>query len=115
MDEVRFNHKPYQVIYKDQHTGELKKIMRRPPEKLHDILPTDIVKLNQRKSADFEEDGEYKVKHISPRSPNVLQLKNDDGQTTFVEYFQTDLQEKVAYRSVAAVDDEVQSRYLLWP
>lgn len=115
MDEVRFSVKPYQVIYKDHHTGELKKIVRRPPEKLHEILPTDVVKLTQRKNEDFDEGKEYKVKHISPRAPNILQLKDDEGQTTFVEHFQAELEEKVAYRSVPTVDDVVRSKYLLWP
>lgn len=112
---IKFNQKPYQVVYKDFHTNELKTVNRRPAEKQHLILPTDKVELTQKKNDDFEEGEEFTVKHISYRAPNVLQLKNDDNQTTFVNYFDTNLVEEVAYRNKPRIDDEDSNRYLIWP
>lgn len=115
MNSIRFNKKPFQTIYKDFHSGEIKSIKRRPPEKLHDILPTDVVELSQKKSDDFQEGDEFSVKHISYRAPNTLQLVNEQGQSTFVSSSDVILSEKVAYRGKDQIDNEEDNRYLLWP
>ena len=115
MDPIRFSNKPTQRVYQDFHTGELKKVRRRPPPKLHDILPTDVVEITSKKNDDFDVGDEVTVKHVSYRTPNVLQLQNDDGQTTFVGFPSVELEEALAYRVRDQIDDEGANRYLLWP
>ena len=113
---IHFSRKPYQVIYKDFHTGELKTIRRRPAPKTHEVLPTDIVSLKNQKNDDWLEDEEVTVRHISHRSPNVLQIQDEDGQTTFVPSFDVELEEKVAYRFGEIDKDGAEyNRYLRWP
>ena len=77
-DETKFDRTPYKVTYLDLH-GEKHTIKRTPPPKLHDALPTDIVRLDRKRSDDFVAGTEYEVQSISPRQPNVLQLKRSDG------------------------------------
>lgn len=114
-DAVRFSRTPYIVKYKDQH-GEIKSIRRVPPPKLHEALPTDIVKLTHKRSDDFEAGDNFEVVNITQRQPNVLQLKNDDGQTTFIDYYDAQLEEERAIRDgVDPRDRPVNNRYLLWP
>ena len=115
MDEINFSRKPYTVAYTDFHTGELVKIVRRPPPLLHEMLPTDIVELTTKKGDDFQAGDDFTVKHISYRQPNTIQIQDDDGNTTFVPSFDLELKGKVAYRGVARIDDERANRYLLWP
>lgn len=113
--DIQFNRTPYKVTYYDQH-GEKKTIRRVPPAKLHDALPTDKVELTSKRSDDFDAGGVFTVKHINPRHPNTLQLEDDDGRTTFVDYFNTQLRQKIAPRSGIDVRDEaVNNNYLLWP
>jgi hypothetical protein len=113
-DSFRVSRKPYTVqYYKD---GELKKIRRRPPEKQHILLPTDIVELKSKRSDYFEAGEEYELSHINNRHPNTLQLKNDDGQTTFVSYRDVELREAFIPREgVITADAAETQRYLLWP
>jgi len=120
-DPVQFPRKPYRVWYKDQ-TGEIQKITRRPPEKLHPFLPQDLVILNNTKSDAFIEGKEYGIKNISWKSPNVLQLEQENGDTTFVNYSEVSLQEKASHyqnngngNNVNTEDDPISSRYLGWP
>ena len=112
---ISFARKPYNVVYTDFHTGELVTVKRRPPAKDHEMLPTDIVELKTKKNDDWEEGGEYTVKHISHRQPNTIQLRNDAGDTTFVESFDLELVEEVAYREGKVTDEERRNRYLTWP
>ncbi len=114
-DEIKFDRAPYKVTYVDLH-GEKKTLRRVPPAKLHDALPTDVVRLDRKRSDDFQAGQDYEVAGISPRQPNVLQLKRTDGQTTFVEYFDTTLKEEVAVREGVDPRDRPQNnKYLLWP
>ena len=114
MSSVRFTRRPYTVTYyKD---GEKHTIRRRPPEKLHEAWPEDIVSFKQGKGEDWLEGEEYEVRHINPRHPNVIQLDDGEGNTTFVEYMDVQLEEANGKRdgtSIAEVSNR--NRYLLWP
>ena len=114
-DPIRFSRRPYTIQYRDQE-GNMQTIRRRPPRKLHEALPTDVVTLNHKKGEDFGEGDEFKVKHINPRHPNILQLENSDGKTTFVPFFDVDLEERVAMgEGVEPRDSRPRNRYLIWP
>ena len=114
-DEIRFSRSPYTVTYLDLQ-GKQQTLRRVPPPKLHEMLPTDIVELTTRKNEDFETGDLADVYHINVRHPNVLQLRNDDGLTTFVEYFDVDLHEEVAPRPGRDPRDlPDNNRYLIWP
>ena len=113
-DEITFDRRPYNVSYfKD---GKKVTIRRVPPEKLHDALPLDRVQLNVRHSDDFPEGETYTVKNVTNRQPNILQLENSDGQTTFVPYFDAELKQRIAPRNgIDPRDEPINNRYLLWP
>ena len=114
-DPINFDRKPYFVSWKDE-SGEMHKIRRVPPPKLHEALPEDMVKLTKTKSDDFKEGAVLKVKNITNRQPNTLQLVDDDGKTTFVNYSDVELKEKRAARN--GIPPEAlpeRNRYLLWP
>jgi hypothetical protein len=114
-DAVRFDRKPYIVTYKDEQ-GVLKQIKRTPPPKLHEALPTDVVQLTRKHSDDFRDGDELEVSYISPRQPNVLQVKNGSGQTAFVDYYDMNLIDEVAPRNgVDPRDKPANNKYLLWP
>jgi hypothetical protein len=115
-DAIKFDRKPYTVTYREDATGQMKTIRRTPPPKLHEALPTDIVELNHKKSDDFRKGDEVEVVYINPRHPNTLKIRNGDGVTTFVEYYDANLKEEVAPRpDVDPRDRPVNNRYLLWP
>ncbi|MBP6219113.1 MAG: hypothetical protein KA436_11055 [Oligoflexales bacterium] len=109
--------KPYSVSYKDFHTGEVKKILRRPPEKLHTFLEDDIVELKSSRTKDWPAGEDLTVKHINYRNPNVLQLAKAKGESSFFVYDEVDLVEKVNFSEGAQpqIDDPIANRYLLWP
>ena len=116
MDPIKFDRTPYKVTYYQD--GKKVTIRRVPPEKLHEALPTDIVKLTAPHSDDFPEGATYTVKGISTRQPNILQLENDNGQTTFVPYFDAELKEKKVYPRENFEDPRDNprvNRYLTWP
>lgn len=114
-DPIQFDRKPYFISWKGD-DGEMHKIRRVPPPKLHDALPTDIVKITNAKSADFKEGDTVEVKHINTRHPNVLQLVNDDGQTTFVNYSDVEIKERRAPRDGVPLEEMPErNRYLRWP
>ena len=115
MSRIDFPTKPIQMIFKDYQTGELIKQRRRPPAKTHEMLPKDEVSLKSTKNLDWQEGQTFTVKHISYRSPNVLQLINDRGQTTFVESSEVNLEKHVGRRRGKQIDDPIQNKYLLWP
>ena len=113
---IRWSREPYTVTYykdKEKHT-----IRRRPPPKLHEALPGDMVSLTRGKNDDFKEGEEFKVKTIMQRSPNVLQLVNEEGLTTFADYYdtklETDPEDRLA-EGMVATDLPKNNKYLLWP
>ena len=80
------------------------------------MLPKDEVSLKVGKNEDFEAGDEFTVKHINQRHPNVLQVTNDDGVSTFVDYYDLKLERKVAGRDgVDPLDFPENNKYLLWP
>lgn len=114
-DAIRFSRKPYTVTYTDL-KGEQKTIRRVPPAKLHEALPTDIVQLTRKKSDMFDQGDEVEVKSINPRHPNILQLVNGNGDTTFVEHYDIVLEDEIAERAGKDPRDKpINNRYLLWP
>jgi hypothetical protein len=114
-DPIQFDRKPYFISWKDEN-GEMRKIRRVPPPKLHEALPEDIVELTKAKSDDFKSGSKAVIKHINPRHPNTLQLINGEGQTTFVNYNEVELKEMVAPRNGMSVQDlPDRQKYLLWP
>ena len=58
------------------------------------MLPKDKVVLKHGKNADFKEGDEFTVKHINQRHPNVLQITNEDGVSTFADYYDLKLEQK---------------------
>ena len=114
MSDVRFNRTPYTVTYYQD--GEKKTIRRIPPPKLHEAVPDDTVKLTRGKNADFKAGDEFTVKSINPRQPNVLQLTNSDGVSTFADYYDTTLEEMRGARDgIEPIDLPINNKYLLWP
>jgi hypothetical protein len=111
---VSFSRTPYTVTYyKD---GAKHTIRRVPPEKLHPAWPQDVVELTSKYSDNFEAGEEYKVKNINPRHPNVLQIEDGDGNTTFVPHMHVQLEEAIGEREgVDPRDMPINNRYLLWP
>ncbi|WP_141732300.1 hypothetical protein [Oligoflexus tunisiensis] len=111
---VRFSRAPYKVTYmKDgvQHT-----IRRRPPPKLHDMEVQDEVRLVHGKNDDFKAGETLTVKGINPRQPNVLHLVNEDGLSTFVDYYDAKLETMRGPRNgMDVIDLPINNRYLLWP
>lgn len=120
---IKFDRKPYVISYVDAQ-GQQQKIRRVPPPKLHTALPTDRVELKTRRSDHFKAGDEVTVKRINPRHPNVLQVENDEGQTTFITHYDMILEQKnketsaiqsssVGYQTEDEPD--VSSDYLDWP
>ncbi len=114
MGPVQFSRKPYTITYTEN--GVKKTIRRVPPPKLHEAWPQDKVQLTSKYSDDFQEGGEYTVKSVSPRQPNILQLEDNEGNSTFVPYFHTELEEVVGIRDgVDPRDIPINNKYLTWP
>ncbi len=115
MEEIKWSTKPYNVVFKDFHSNKLINIKRRPPEKLHEMLPTDKVELKFKKNDDWPE-GEYEVRHINYRSPNTIQIEDEKGSTTFVPSHELELTRKVAHRDKNSENSsEIGYDYLGWP
>ncbi len=124
MDGVSNDRKPYFVTWKDA-KGELQRIRRTPPPKLHDLNEGDEATLDRRLGDDFPSGTDVAIEPSNRRQPNILKLKNENGQTTFVPYF--DLTGKIRrFRTVdgervaddtrsSGSDDYVDSSYLEWP
>lgn len=114
MSRIHFSRAPYTVSY--YKNGERHTIRRRPPEKIHDMWPDDVVSLTRSKNDDYQAGDEFNVKHINTRHPNVLQLEDDDGNRTFVSAYDLNLEEAIGYRDgVDPRDMEINNKYLLWP
>ncbi|MEZ4741148.1 MAG: hypothetical protein R3B45_01650 [Bdellovibrionota bacterium] len=115
MQSIRFSRRPYTVKYYDLH-GDLKEITRRPPKKIHNILPTDKVELRVGKNDDWPGGEVYTAKHINPKHPNTIQIKNDNDVATFVSALDLNLEEKINYGDGRDPRDEpINSGYLSWP
>ena len=94
--------------------------MRRPPPKLHDVLPEDTVTIRNRKNADWKEGDKVKVAGISSRQPNVLHVEKEDGKRTFLSYFDCIAEPRAddeVYKDSNGkmIRDPVGNNYLLWP
>lgn len=115
MDPVKPANGAYTVTWFDN--GEKKTMRRIPPPKLHTMLPEDIVELKSKRSDDFLEGKNYEIKGISPRHPNTIQIKNDEGQTTFVEYFKLEPEEKRILNADGSlsINNSKLNKYLRWP
>jgi hypothetical protein len=114
-DPIVFDRKPYTISWKDD-KGDIQKIRRVPPAKLHEGLPTDVVELTRARSDDFKEGDKATIKNINPRHPNTLQLVNEEGLTTFVSYRDVVLKEKLALRDGMRPEElPERNRYLNWP
>lgn len=113
MDIIKpfFDRKPYTIMYYKDGEKIVKK--RRPPPALHEMLPQDVVTLTHKKNDDFDVGEKYVVKHISQRSPNTIQIKDNDGKATFVPYYYLNLEKKIAIRP--GEEKNIPSDYLLWP
>ena len=114
MSAVKFTRRPYTITYMKD--GERQTIRRRPPRRAHNIWPEDLVSLKETKNIDWQEGEKVSVRHINPRHPNTLQLVNDDGETTFVEYHQVAHEEKIGLRDgVHPNEIDGYHPYLVWP
>ena len=120
---IKFDRKPYVVSYIDTQ-GQQQKIRRVPPPKLHSAMPTDRVELKTRRSDHFQAGDEVTVKRINPRHPNVLQVENEEGQTTFISHtdmiFEQKSAENLSIKSTSPQvepddDTPISSSYLDWP
>ena len=59
-------------------------LKRRPPVRNHDIDPTDEVLLLKTRNDDWQAGNTYEVKRLAHKNANVIQLKNENNETTFV-------------------------------
>jgi hypothetical protein len=117
VSEVKWDRKPYTITY--QKDGKTHTQRRIPPPKLHEIEVGDKVTLTRRKGEDWDDGDEVKIKHISGRQPNTLQVERD-GKVTFVPYFDMNFKGRPGASIVdedekAIARDPLGSRYLLWP
>lgn len=115
-DEIKFDRTPYTVTYQDLE-GKTQKIRRTPPPKLHPALPTDRVILTRKKNDDYDKGDDFEVVNISPRQPNVLQIRGKNG-TTFIDHYDIDIENVIEIAPRDGVDPRdkpVNNKYLLWP
>ena len=113
MSAIYNERKPYTVRYKDFQTNEIKTITRRPPQKLHTLLPEDVVQLSEAKNQDWPQGAEAKISHISVRAPNTLKLKKENQETTFVSY-----RDVIGVETAKDLKEGLGSQregYLIWP
>ncbi len=114
-EEIKFSREPYTVKYYDRH-HVLQTIKRRPPPKIHDILPRDKVTLTSQKNDDWRAGNTYTAKGINPRHPNIIQIEAGNGEATFVSALDLVLDEKIGPRNgVDPRDEKISNEYLLWP
>ena len=123
MDGVTNDRKPYFVTWKDAQ-GQIQRIRRMAPPKAHDLNVGDEATLDRRLGDDFSKGTKVSIEASNQRHPNILKLKNEDGQTTFVPYF--DLTgnirrfrivdgERTLMTNQTSEDDYIDSSYLEWP
>lgn len=111
--------KPYQVTYRSVVDGEMHTIRRRPPPKLHTLLPEDRVVLSHKKNDDWQLGEEYEVSAFTKKAPNTIKITNRETKDyTYVPYYDLKLQPKPGE---SLVDDgeggvkRISNRYLGWP
>jgi hypothetical protein len=76
----------------------------------------DEVRLLASKNDDFKSGEILTLKGISTRQPNVLHLVNEEGLSTFVDYYDAKLETIRGLRDGTDVlDMPINNRYLLWP
>lgn len=115
-----FSRRPYKVeYYKD---GKKHVINRRPPPKIHDMLPEDIVTITKKRNQDWDEGKEVEIERISERQPNTLLVKDYDNKHTFLSYSDVFFEGREDNsEDILASDNKVKRRdpigsdYLLWP
>ena len=111
----KFSRKPYIVNYVDL-KGNPQSIRRVPPPKLHEILPEDKVMLNTKKNDDWRAEENFNVKNINEKQPNTIQIEKDNGDSTFVSYFDLSLVEKTSdQRYESPSKNPISNQYLIWP
>jgi len=119
-EKVEFTRTPYNVSYRTS-DGELKKIRRVPPAKLHDLEPEDVVTISQKRSDNWDSGQEVRVVGVNKRQPNTLWVEGADGRRTFLTYSDVRSKPKSAGEAAFAEDiserqrDPIGSDYLLWP
>ena len=93
------------------------KIKRRPPPKIHQLFPKDVVELSHKKNDDWKKGQTAEIKHINYRAPNTLQIESEDVQdSTFIS--STDvIRVETGSISESNLDQnqERSQRYMLWP
>lgn len=113
--KLEFNRTPYTVRYQDLE-GNLKSIRRVPPPKLHDMLPKDKVSLQSKKNDDWNAGNEFTIKAINPKQANTIQIANDEGDYTFVSYYDLSLEQRVGSSGFEDPrDNPINNEYLIWP
>ena len=118
MSNVNTDRRPYIVKY--QKDGKEHIIKRVPPRKLHDMLPQDEVTITRKKNDYWDKGDKVKIRNISGRQPNTLQVENSDGVTTFLSYFDVFFKGRktadiIAEDEAKQAKDPIGSKYLLWP
>ena len=113
--KIAFSRKPYTVRYTDL-DGNQKSIRRVPPPKLHNMFPTDVVTLNTKKNDDWDKGDSYKVKAINQKQPNTIQVEKEDGDYTFISFYDLSLEERIGNgRFDDPRDNPINNQYLVWP
>lgn len=111
--------KPYKVTYRSVVDGEMHTIRRRPPPRLHTLLPEDRVVLNHKKNDDWQVGEEYEVQGYTKRAPNTIRITNKETKDyTYVPYYDLKLQPKPGesmIKDADGVERPVSNRYLSWP
>jgi hypothetical protein len=110
--------KPYLVSY--YRDGQIHKIRRTPPPKLHPLEDGDTTTITRKKNDDWDEGDKVTIKGYNSRHPNTLQIEKN-GETSFLDFMdldfegkdQTDLK-KIAQRSKQK-SEKAAYQYLLWP
>ncbi len=103
--------------------GKVKTIRRPPARKLHDLLPLDKVELKSDRSHFFEAGEDYVVKTYNAKHPNVIQLKDDEGHSTWVPYSELNLKEAIGEVDPQGKPEQKRimqraqqnTKYLQWP
>jgi hypothetical protein len=80
------------------------------------MLPTDKVELTSKKNDDWDAGERFTIKNINTRQPNTIQVEKENGDYTFVSYFDLSLKERVSGdRFASPLDNPVNNQYLIWP
>lgn len=108
--------RPYTVVYYDEQ-GQKQTIQRRPPPRLHRLLPQDEVRITRKKSEFWDEGDVVTVTATTKRQPNTLRIEDGSGRHTFISHRDVEFQSRNG-EGPDALDsdgDPIGTRYLLWP